>query len=177
MEKDKKYEELTEKIFEIVKDYEGDHVELLNHVARKVTDYQEDVRKGLLKKNMDKIKELANEIFELCPACNIIPVAVETDSGNDFITDPDFDTIWENCEDCLLDEDDNDDGLVMPHQIDEMTFGGWKKVIENWKEIINLAGYKYKCEHDGDYCEDYHVSVHGYTKRHKKIEEFCDVNR
>ena len=168
---------LIEKVFDLVKDYEGDPVDLLESVTRKVLKYQREIQEGLLKKNIEKIKELADEIFELCPVCNFIPVVVQTDSGNDFVTNPDFDTIWEECCEYLCDEEDNDYELVMPYQHDDITFGDWKRVIEKWKEIVKLAGYKYKCEHDGDYCEDYHVSVEGFTKKKRKIEEFCDINR
>ena len=55
---------LIEKVFDLVKDYEGDPVDLLESVTRKVLKYQREIQEGLLKKNMEKIKELADEIFE-----------------------------------------------------------------------------------------------------------------
>lgn len=173
MEEDK----LIEEIFNLVKDYEGDATSLLGSVATKVEIYQREIQEGVRKKNADEIKDVANEIFALCPTCNFIPVAIETDSYNDFETIVDFDTIWERCCDYICDEEDNDYGLVMPYQHDDMTFGDWKKVEKLWKKLIKLSGYKYSMSHDGDYCEDYHISVDGYSKKKKKIECFYDINR
>lgn len=173
----KEDEKLIEQIFDLLKDYEGNATDILDSVAVKVEIYQKEVQEGIRKKNADRIKEVADEIFGLCPTCNFIPVAVETDSYNDFTTEVDLDRIWECCDRYLCDEEDNEYGLVMPYQHDEMTFGDWKKVEKLWKEIIKLAGFKYSVSHDGDYCEDYHVSVDGYSKKKKKIECFYDVNR
>ena len=130
-----------------------------------------------MKKNKDRIKEVADEIFKLCPVCNFIPVAVETQSEADFETHVDFDRIWECCCNYLCDEEENDYELIMPYQMDEMTFGDWKKVEKLWQELIKLAGYKYSMSHDGDYCEYYHINAIGYLKKSKKIEEYCDINR
>lgn len=173
MEEDK----LIEGVFNLVKDFEGDATSLLEAASRKVEIYQREIQEGIRKKNKDRIKEVADEIFKLCPVCNFIPVAVETESEMDFTTEVDFDRIWEVCCDYICDEEDNDYGLVMPYQTDDMTFGDWKKVDKLWKELINLAGYKYSLTHDGDYCEFYHVNVIGYSKKKKKIEEHYDINR
>ena len=173
----KKDEKLIEQIFDLLKDYEGCATDILDSVASKIDDYQREIQEGIRKKNADKIKEVADEIFKLCPVCNFIPVAIETDSYNDFETIVDFDTIWERCCDYLCDEEDNDCEIVMPYQDDDMTFGDWKKVEKLWKELIQLAGYKYSISHDGDYCEEYHLSVNGYSKKKKKIECHYDINR
>ena len=173
MEEDK----LIEEVFNLVKDFEGDATSLLEAASRKVEIYQREIQEGIRKKNKDRIKEVADEIFKLCPVCNFIPVAVETESEMDFTTEIDFDRIWEVCCDYICDEEDNDYGLVMPYQTDDMTFGDWKKVDKLWKELINLAGYKYSLTHDGDYCEFYHVNVIWYSKKKKKIEEHYDINR
>ena len=86
-----------------------------------------------------------------------------------------FDRILEIC-DSLCDEEDNHYGLVMPCQSDDMTFGDWKKVEKLWQKLINIVGYKYSINHDGDYCEYYHLNVIGYSKKTNKIERYYDIN-
>ena len=174
---DNKDEELINKIFELVKDYEGDPNELLTTVTRKVLYYQEVEREELRKKNLAELAKLGKEIFTLCPVCNFIPLSIEVQSYDTWEEVIDFDRIWESCCDYLCDEEDNDEGLIMPYQDDDMTFGGWKKVEKLWKEMIKLAGYKNHTDNDGDYCEEYHVSVNGFSKDSNEIEWHGDINR
>ena len=170
-------EQLIEKVFDLVKDYEGDVNELLRSATRKVLFYQEEEQQALREKNKDELNRVANEIFELCPVCNFIPVAIETQCEDVFETEIDFERIWESCYDYLLDKDDNKLGWVMPYQDDDMTLGNWKKVAKLWKEAIALAGFKHQTSNDGDYCEFYHLSVNGFCKKTRKIEWAGDINR
>lgn len=169
--------QLIEKVFDLVKDYEGDFNDLLKSVIRKVNIYQTEEQEALRKRNKAEMEKIAAEIFELCPSCNFIPVAIESGSGEEFVTDPNLNSIWECCFDYLMDREANDAGLVMPHQCDDMTFGAWKRIDELWEKMVELAGYKYKTSNDGDYCEFYHLSVYGFSKETKKIEEHYDINR
>ena len=172
-----KEEQLIEKVFNLVKDFDGDVTGLLEAVASRVAEYQEEISAGIREKNEEEIKKLANEIFEICPDANYIPLAVETDSENNFVTHVDFDEIWEYCCDYLTEMDANEYDLEMPSQHDYMTFGGWKDLMEKWKKMIELSGYKYSVSHDGDYCEFFHITTIGFHKESQKIEEFYDINR
>lgn len=170
-------EQLIEKVFDLVKDYEGDPNKLLKSVTSKVMAYQSEEQQALREKNKDELKKVAEEIFKLCPDCNLIPVAVETGSEDVFTTYTSLEDIWETCSYYLMDPEDNHYEIAMPHQTDDMTFGTWKKINELWDKMIMLAGYKYGTSNDGDYCNFYHVCVYGFSKRTKMIEEYDDVNR
>ena len=170
-------EQLIEKVFDLVKDYEGDPNELLKDVTRKVMIYQSKEQEALRKKNKEELNKTAEEIFKLCPDCNFIPVAIESGSEDVFTTSPNLEDIWESCYNYLIDPEENDYELIMPHQTDEMTFGDWKKINELWEKMIMHAGYKYHTDNDGDYCEFYHLSVHGFSKKAKKIVDYYDINR
>lgn len=168
--------EIVDKIYDIIMNYEFGDGENLDDIFDEVREkYEESIDvltpEEVTEKEIE-FKKLAEEIFNLCPKCNCIPLAVETTSGSKWITETNPDTVYNYCSDYM---DENSD-YVMPFQDDDMKFGDWKKISKDWDKMCELSGIKADVD-EGDYCEFFHLSVYVYSKETNKIEYIPDINR
>ena len=167
-------ESLEEKIYELVKDYlDFDYLEqVFSNVIEMLKENQEVLTPEEVTEKEIEFKKLAEEIFNLCPKCNCIPLAVETTSGSKWITETNADEIYNYCEKYMGENSE----YVMPFQDDDMKIGDWKKICKNWDKICESSGFKYAVD-EGDYCEFFHLSVYAYLKETENIHYIPDVNR
>lgn len=171
--------DLVDKIYELVKDCE-DPDAILYKVYEKLginnEEFPNDDEDVLTPEEVSgkeiRFKELAAEIFNLCPKCNYIPLAIEYVNGSDYITTKDWDELYDAVIDYMGIETEN----VCPHFLDEMTLKDWKTVVNDWQEMIDLSDIE-EGSVRGDYCEMYHLSVYVYSKESENIEYIGDINR
>lgn len=169
MEKD-----VTEKIFDLIKNYTENEVnEIIKEVKALYLDSITVLEPEEVHRQQIEFIETTEEIFNLCPKCNCIPIAIEYTVENSHITDTDFETVYDYCVDYINEEIGE---YVMPFFDDDMTLGQWKEVTKKWKWLNRNSGIKDgadKC----DYCEFFHLSVYMFDKASKTIKFIADINR
>lgn len=166
--------DVTEKIFDLIKNYTEDEVnEIIEEVKALYLDSITVLEPEEVHEQQIEFIKTTEEIFNLCPKCNCIPIAIEYTDGNSYITDTDFDTVYDYCVDYIKEEIGE---YVMPFFDDGMTLGQWKELTKKWKWLNRNSGIKDSAD-KGDYCEFFHLSVYMFDKASKTIKFIADINR
>ena len=135
--------------------------ETLNEITKEVLEtYSKN------KRDVTPIKEIAEEIFKLCPKCNFIPLAYDYNDGTTLVTDKDFEELYDIANDNLPTND-----YCIPFEDDDMKLGDIKKMWVLFDKIIkNCYIRECKLPNYCDYSEYTYYGVWGYNKKSKQIE-------
>ena len=171
---------IFEKIYDLVGELDYNEIEtLFDKVCERKSSEEGYEKVEVVDEEEERKKkefiQLANEIFDLCPNCNCIPLAVEHVVGSDYITTVAWDDVYTYTEETDFSSWINDDEhYVSPVEVmDDVKIGDWKKVIKKWQEMIKKSGLKNETDR-GDYCEFIHNSFYVYSKKTDKIEYLPD---
>ena len=147
----------------IYKQFEDYSYDIMNKTFSRLLKRKEKDEKKTSKVREEKFNEAIKELFEICPQVNIIPVGESYQYHKDCYATNDFDEIYEAAFDKLENE-------AIPKQYDDMTIGTYKRMMELWKVACKNSPIVYE-EHDGDYCEFCHISLHYFDRDKQKILE------
>lgn len=172
MEKD-----VTEKIFDLIKNYTEDEInEIIEEVKALYLDSITVLEPEEVHRQQIEFIETTEEIFNLCPKCNCIPIAIEYTDGNSYITDTDFETVYDYCVDYINEEIGE---YVMPFFDDDMTLGQWKELRKKWKWLNRNSGIKYDVDKSDYYaeCKYFYLCVYVFDKASKTIKFITNFSR
>jgi len=120
----------------------------------------------------DEIKAIAKVIFEKCPKCNVIPIAVESESGSHMDRTVDMESLLEACESINR----ISVNTAAPYFDDDMTKRAYDEMLNAYRTLVESLGFAEVQEELDDYCEYYHMNVYVINKEDYAIDYLSDIN-
>lgn len=147
--------------------YSNDELDL---ILKKIKKNRDDLK---LKGDAESVKTYVDRIFELCPECNCIPVAVEFVEKNYYSTEVDLDSIFKEVGEVISFDDEK---YIIPHTTDEMTFGDWEKILKIWKILLRFSGLKDEVKR-GEISDYRYTNLYVISKDEEKIVKIEGLNK
>ena len=151
----------------ILEQYNNEEVDL---IQKKIKKNREELK---LKGDGELIKTYADRIFELCPECNCIPVAVEFVERNCYSSEIELNSILGEIEGFVSYENEK---FIVPHTTENMTFGDWEKILKIWKILLRFSGMNEETT-KGEYSEYRYLNLYVYSKESETIEKISGLNK
>lgn len=151
----------------ILEQYNNEELEL---ILKKIKKNRDDLK---VKGDLESISSYAERIFELCPECNCIPVAIEYVEGNCYSIETELNDILKNIGEQYS---FNEGKYIIPYTSEDMTFGDWEKLLKIWKIMIRFSSVK-EGRRRGEYNEYKFSNLYVYSKEKKEIEIITNLDK